>query len=79
VDKDAAKVLVVLFNAMMQLADVRLIQEAQNFLLRAVRPLGPKNRQALKLLTTWLSTPDNQGTDWWADFERELADSRIVG
>jgi hypothetical protein len=46
--------------------------------LRAVRPPGPKNRQALKLLTIWMSTPDNQGTDWWADFERELADTRLT-
>ena len=44
--------------------------------LHAVRPLSPKNRQALKLLTAWMSVPDDQGADWWADFERELADNR---
>jgi hypothetical protein len=28
--------------------------------LRAVRPLSPKNRLALNLLTAWMSAPDNQ-------------------
>jgi hypothetical protein len=46
--------------------------------VRGVRLLGPKNRQALNLLTAWMSAPDNQGTDWWADFERELADTRLT-
>ena len=45
--------------------------------LHAVRSLSPKNRQALKLLTAWMSVPDDQGADWWAEFERELADNGI--
>lgn len=32
-DKDASEILVVFFDAMVQLADVRLIQKAQNFFL----------------------------------------------
>ena len=39
-------------------------------------PLNSKNRQALKLLQVWMSAPDDKGADWWADFERELAQRR---
>ena len=39
--------------------------------------LGPKNRKAMKLLADWTSTPDDLGTDWWAQFEYELATTRF--
>ena len=39
---------------------------------RTRRQPGPKNRQALKLLATWMSTPDDRGAAWWRQFEREL-------
>ena len=41
------------------------------------RQPGPKNRQALKLLATWMSTPDDRGADWWQQFEHELAEARL--
>jgi hypothetical protein len=38
---------------------------------------SPKNRKAMKLLADWASTPDDLGTDWWAQFEHELAATRF--
>ena len=40
VDKDAAKVVVVFFHSMIQLADVRLIQETQDLFLELPAPLA---------------------------------------
>ena len=44
---------------------------------RATRQPGLKNRQALKLLATWMSTPDDRGADWWQQFEHDLAETRL--
>ena len=45
---------------------------------KAAQPLSPKNRQTLKLLRQWMSTPADHTIDWWADFERELAETRLT-
>ena len=42
-DKDATEILVVLFDAMVQLADVRLIQKAQHFFLELPASLARNN------------------------------------
>jgi transposase len=45
---------------------------------KAARPLSLKNRQTLKLLQNWMRTPTDRTTNWWLDFERELADDRLA-
>ncbi len=45
---------------------------------RRVRAISPQNRQAIKLLQDWLNEPDDLGTAWWADFERELSSHRFT-
>jgi hypothetical protein len=50
VDKDATEVLVVFFDAMIQLADVRLIQKAQDFFLELPAAFAGNNLDQLNLL-----------------------------
>lgn len=35
-----------------------------------------RNRRALAWLHKWMSTPDEMGEEWWADFDRELRAGR---
>ncbi len=57
--------------AMVSLADFERLCEAR------AGELGLLNRAALDWLDRWLSTPDTQGGDWWAEFERELGEQPI--
>ena len=49
-DKDAAEILVVLFDAMVELADVRLIQKAQHFFLELPAALAGNDFDEINLL-----------------------------
>ena len=48
-DKDTAEILVVLFDAMVQLADVRLIQKAQHFFLELPAAFARNNFDEINL------------------------------
>lgn len=39
--------------------------------------IRPENRRAIELLDAWMSEPDDLGPEWWAEFDRELAASRL--
>ncbi len=49
-DKDPAKILVVLLNSMIELANVPLIQKSQHFLLELAAALAGNNLYQLNLL-----------------------------
>lgn len=49
-DKDASEILVVLFDAMIQLADVRLIQKAQHSFLELPASLARDNLDEINFL-----------------------------
>ena len=49
VDEDAAKVAVVFFHSMIQLADVRLIQETQDLFLELAAPFAGDNLDEIDL------------------------------
>ena len=36
-----------------------------------------KRERALQLLLTWQAVPDDKGTEWWDEFEGELASQRF--
>ena len=39
--------------------------------------LSEKNSEALAWLREWMSTPDDMGEKWWAEFRRFLAANRL--
>ncbi len=49
-DKDASEILIVFFDTVVQLADVRLIQKAQNFFLELSASLAGNNLDEINLL-----------------------------
>lgn len=40
--------------------------------------IRPENRRAIKLLDAWMDEPDDLGPEWWEEFDRELAASRLA-
>jgi hypothetical protein len=40
--------------------------------------ISAKNAAAIKLLDKWMSTPDDMGEEWWAEFEAELNANRFT-
>ncbi len=40
--------------------------------------IRPENRRAIELLDAWMSEPDELGPEWWEEFDRELAASRLA-
>ena len=39
--------------------------------------LSARNRAAIEWLDKWMSTPDDMGEEWWAEFEAELKANRF--
>lgn len=64
VDKDTAEILVVLFDAMIRLADVRLIQKAQHFFLELPASLAGNNLDEIDLfINRFLHNPIKLGVN----------------
>lgn len=60
--------------------DDKVRQQKANY--RYTSPVGkqlrPENEAAIKLLDEWTSSPDDKGEEWWAEFEKELAENRFI-
>ena len=41
------------------------------------QPLRKKNAEAIRWLDEWMSTPDELGPEWWADFEKYIKPTRF--
>ena len=54
----------------------RSVTQVERGRRKTAKPISLKNRQALALLQNWMSTPRTHASEWWANFEHELAETR---
>lgn len=41
------------------------------------QPIRKKNLEAIRWLDEWMSTPDELGLEWWAEFEKHIKPTRF--
>jgi prevent-host-death family protein len=58
--------------ALISLADLERLQQPRS------QEISPANQAALRWLEAWRKTPDPAGSEWWDEFERELAESPVA-